>query len=440
MKKIIVTGILDTKGRELKYIADKIKEAGGNPIILEISVGGTVGWADIGLEEVLNREEKTLSDLEGLGRYERFPIIVEGAKKIVKEFLDKDDLAGIIAYGGSMGASMATQIMHTIPVGIPKMMLTTMASGDVRPYIRTTDICMFYPIAEVGLNIITRRVLTNAAYGINGMAYSPELEKSEEKDLIGCMMFGVTTPTVLRASGHIEEAGYDVLINHSTGAGGMSMEELIDDGFIKGMLDITTHEIVDEMLGGVLSAGPERLTAAGRAGIPQVVAPGGLDLINFGGEETVLQKYLDEVEDGVRNIYRHNPTVTCVAVLPEEAYEVGKHMAEKLNKAKGPTVLCIPMLGWGAEDIGGPDPGTMWIPSEEDPKISLRAIRFIDGIKEVIDLDKENLEVLITYNHLNNPDFADLLSKILKDMLDGKWEKGYIEDSEDIVTLANYEG
>lgn len=437
MKKIIVTGILDTKGEELKYMADIINEAGGHPIILELSVGKTVGWADIGLEEVLKREGKSLSDLDRLGRYERVPIIVEGAKKIVKEFLDNDDLAGIISYGGSMGASMATQIMHTIPVGIPKMMLTTMASGDVRSYVGTTDICMFYPIAEVGLNKITRRILTNAAYGINGMAYSPELDESEEKDLIGCMMFGVTTPCVLRCSSQFEELGYEVLINHSTGAGGMSLEELIDDGFFKGVLDITTHEIVDELLGGVLSAGPDRLTAAGRAGIPQVLAPGGLDLINFGGEETIPQKYIDESNAGIREIYRHNPTVTCVSVLPDEAYEVGKHMAEKLNLAKGPTVLCVPMKGWGSEDIGGPEPGTMWIPDKENPELSLRSIKFVEGIKDTIDMDKENLEVLVTYNHLNDKEFADLMTKILRDMLDGKWEKGYISDSADIASLCN---
>ena len=234
---------------------------------------------------------------------------------------------------------MATRIMQSLPLGIPKFMLTTMASGDVSPYVGTKDICMMYPIAEAGLNKVTRTILNNAASAVVGMATPPELEVSDERPLIGCMMFGVTTPCVLRASRHFEDRGYDVLINHAVGSGGRSLEELIRDGFLVGVLDITTHEIADYLLGGVLSAGPDRMTAAGEMGIPQVVAPGGLDLINFGPKETVPRRFLDETGQPGRGLYVHNPTVTCVGVSATEAYEIGKHMASKLNAAQGPTAI-----------------------------------------------------------------------------------------------------
>lgn len=282
VKEILVTGILDTKGEEIKFLADRVRAAGGNPTILELSVGHEVGWADISLSEVVARVGKKPEDIFALDRKGASDLVTEGAISLVNEMLAAEKVDGIIAYGGSMGASIATRIMQTLPIGFPKMMLTTMASGDVAPYVGTSDICMLYPIAEAGLNKVTRGILNNAAAAVVGMASAPVMEGIEEKPLIGCMMFGVTTPCVLRASSIMEKAGYDVIINHAVGSGGRSMEELIRDGYITGMLDITTHEIADEMLGGVLGAGPDRMTAAGDMGIPQVIAPGGLDLINFG--------------------------------------------------------------------------------------------------------------------------------------------------------------
>lgn len=431
---IIVAGILDTKGDEIRFIADRVRAAGGEPTVLEMSVGKEMGWADISVSEVVAKVGHTTDEIFALERAKASDIIVKGAIKLVSELLEQGKLDGIIATAGSMGTSMVTRVMQTLPIGMPKLMLSTMASGDVRPYVGTKDIGMLYPIAEVGLNVVTRKILNKAAGAIVGMATIPEPEAVEEKPLIGCMMFGVTTPCVLRASKYFEDRGkYDVMVNHAVGSGGRSMEELITDGYIVGMLDITTHEIVDLLFGGVLSAGPDRLTAAGRKGIPQVVSTGGLDIINFGPADTVPDKYKKDLDVPGRVIHVHNPTVTLVGTIMEEEYLIGKHLAGKLNQATGPTAMCVPLRGWGAYDTAGrnPDlgwaedsPAPCWVPDPEKPEWSLRAKRFIEALHEVINRDKPNLDILLVDRHLNEPEFADLMAELLDEMLAGTWKKG----------------
>lgn len=432
-KRIICAGILDTKGEEIKYIAGQVKAAGGEPIIMELSVGKEVGWADIGLAELLTPTGKTPEDLFRVDRHQAAAWVTDAAIKYVAGLYQAGRLDGMISYGGSMGAAISSAVMQSLPLGIPKLLLTTMASGDVRPYIGTKDMCLMYPIAEAGLNSLTKQILTNAAYCITGMANAPEISSEDSKPLVGCMMFGVTTPCVLRGSAFMESQGYDVIINHAIGTGGMSMEEMIGDGYVKGVLDITTHEIADELFGGVLSAGPHRLTAASKRGIPQVIAPGGLDLLNFGAPETVPEHYRKDVENHVRNLYEHNTSVTCVSVTPDEAYQIALDMAGKLNEAKGPSALCIPMRGWGACDVrtpdkalgwAGPAEGPSWISDPGKPEWSLRSKQYVAGIREKMDLSKPNLEVLIADYHMNEPEFSDLMSGILNDMLNGVWKKG----------------
>ena len=431
--KVVIAGILDTKGEEIKFIAQAVREAGGEPTVMELSVGKETGWADIGLSELLVPIGKKPADLYAVDRHKAAGWVTEAAILRAGEMLREGKLDGIIGFGGSMGASISSAVMQSLPIGVPKMLVTTMASGEVRPYVGTKDICMMYPIAEAGLNSLTKQILTNAAYGIVGMASAPKLPAAESKPLIGCMMFGVTTPCVLRASQSMEKLGYDVIINHAIGTGGMSMEQMIDDGFIKGVLDITTHELIDELLGGVLSAGPDRLTAAARKGVPQVVAPGGLDLINFGAKDTVPTHYMEQTHLPGRSLYEHNPTVTCVGVLPEEAREIARQIGEKLSVATGPVAVCVPMRGWGACDIrepnkelgwAGPSAGPSWIAYPERPEWSLRSRSFIAGLKETLDLSKPNIEVLVADMHMNEPEFADLMSGILQEMLDGRWKKG----------------
>jgi uncharacterized protein (UPF0261 family) len=287
-------------------------------------------------------------------------------------------------------------------------------------------------------------VLNNAASAIVGMTQAPSMEHIEEKPLIGCMMFGVTTPCVLRVSKFFEDKGYDVIVNHAVGSGGRSMEELIRDGLISGLMDITTHEIGDYLLGGVLSAGPDRLTAAAEKGIPQVIAPGGLDLINFGPKDTVPKEHMDKTDQPGKGLYIHNPTVTCVGVSPDEAAMIAEHMAEKINKATGPTVVCVPMRGWGACDLGkpdknlgwaGPGPGPVWVADPDKPEWSLRSRKFLDALKKHLDFDKPNLELMVVDKHLNEPEFADLMSEILEEMLEGTWKKGSHKELPYVLSL-----
>jgi uncharacterized protein (UPF0261 family) len=434
---ILVAGILDTKGKEIKYLAERVRACGGQATIMELSVGAEVGWADIPVSQLAARVGKTKEELFALERSKAADFIAEGGQLIANELLEQGQIQGMISFGGSMGTSIATRIMQSLPIGFPKAMLSTMASGDVRPYVGTKDIVMIYPIAEVGLNKVTTKVINNAAGAVVGMAKAAPLEAGVEKPLIGCMMFGVTTPCVLRASKYFEDRGYDVMINHAVGSGGRSMEELITDGFIVGMLDITTHEIGDYLLGGVLSAGPDRMTAAGEKGIPQVVSVGGLDIINFGAKETVPNKYYGEMDIPGRALYVHNPTVTCVGISMDEIYQIGLHMAEKLNRAKGPTALVVPLRGWGAVDLAkpdknlgwaGPDPGPAWISDPEKPEWSWRATTYVKTLRETIDRDKGNLDILLVDKHMNEPEVADIMAELLDEMLASKWHKGSHQD------------
>ncbi len=444
--RILVAGILDTKGDEIRFLADRVRAAGGDPTIMELTVGGEVGWADIPVSRLLERVGKTVPELAALDRGKAVDIVMEGGRQVALELFAEGRLDGMVAFGGSMGTSIASHIMRALPIGVPKLMLSTMTSGDARPYVGTKDIAMMYPIAEVGLNKVTRRVINNAAAAVVGMATAPALEATTEKPLVGCMMFGVTTPCVLRASKYIEDRGYDVMVNHAVGSGGRSMEELIADGYIVGMLDITTHEIGDELLGGVLSAGPDRLTAAGLKGIPQVVSVGGLDIINFGARETLPQKFVDELGLPGRAIYIHNPTVTAIGLTMDEAHTVGRAMGEKLSVATGPTVLCVPLRGWGAVDLAvadkalgwaGPDPGPVWVADPDHPQWSMRNEPFLRGLRETIDLGKPNLEVLLVDRHMNEPEFADLMAELLEEMLAGTWRKGSHHASPGIIPLTN---
>jgi uncharacterized protein (UPF0261 family) len=435
MPKIVVAGILDTKAKEILFIADRIRAMGGDPSILELSVGREVGWADISVSETLRKIGRDTEEIFTMERAKAADVIVEGAIHLISELLERGEMAGMIACGGSLGTSMATRIMQTLPIGIPKLMLSTMASGDVRPYVGTRDIAMLYPIAEAGLNAITRKVFNNAAAAIVGMASALSVPPTETKPLIGCMMFGATTPASLRASNYFEEKGYELMINHAVGSGGRAMEDLITEGHIVGMLDITTHEVVAQLLGGVLSAGPDRLTAAGRKGIPQVVSTGGLDMIVFGPRDTVPRELEEEEIQGVvgRVIHDHNPAISFVGLSLNEAYMIGQHMAYKMNSAEGPTVICIPLRGWGAYDVAapnlnlgwaGPGPGPIWVADPERPEWSLRARRFTEGLHSKIDFEKPNLDVVIVDRHMNEPEFADLMAQLLDDMLSGTWKKG----------------
>ncbi|TDC59463.1 UPF0261 family protein, partial [Actinomadura sp. GC306] len=258
----------------------------------------------------------------------------------------------VLAVGGSGGSSIAARAVRDLPIGLPKLIVSTMASGDVTPYVGAKDVTMMYSVADIaGVNRVTRLVLGNAAAAAAGMARAYEAARSapaaDERPVVAASMFGVTTPAVDAARVRLEELGYEVLVFHATGAGGRALEGLVESGLVEGVLDLTTTELADDLVGGVLSAGPERLTAAGRRGVPQVVAPGALDMVNFGPRETVPERFEGRV------LYVHNPTVTLMRTTPEEMAELGRRVAAKLAAATGPAALFVPLGGVSALDAPG---------------------------------------------------------------------------------------
>jgi uncharacterized protein (UPF0261 family) len=285
----------------------------------------------------------------------------EGAARVVADLHATGRLDGVIALGGSGGASLAAAALQRLPIGVPKLIVSTMAAGDTRPYVGESDIAMLYPVVDIaGINRLSARVLGNAAAAIAGMAAhaagaAPADSATEtDRPLIGATMFGVTTPCVTAARERLEALGYEVLVFHATGTGGRAMERLVRSGFLQGVLDVTTTELADELVGGVLSAGPDRLTAAGETGTPQVVSLGALDMVNFGPRDTVPAHFRG------RTLYEHNASVTLLRTSVDECAELGRILAGKLNAATGPTVLFIPRGGVSMIDVpGGPfhDPG-----------------------------------------------------------------------------------
>jgi uncharacterized protein (UPF0261 family) len=290
--------------------------------------------------------------------------------------------------------------MRALPIGVPKLMVSTLASGDTRPYVGAVDVSMMYSVVDIaGINRISERILTNAAAAIAGMAraYAGFQLSPGVKLLVGATMFGVTTPCVTEARKYLEERGYEVLVFHATGTGGRSMEVLVNGGFLAGVLDVTTTELADELVGGVLSAGPDRLEAAGNHGLPQVVSLGALDMVNFGPMDTVPEKFKN------RKLYKHNPTVTLMRTTPEECAELGRIIARKLNKAKGPVALFIPLRGVSMIATQG---GAFYDPAAD------RAL--IDNLKAEL---QSHVEVHELDVDINDPRFARAMASRLDEFV-----------------------
>jgi uncharacterized protein (UPF0261 family) len=332
MPTVVLLGTLDTKGAEYAFLRDRLREHDVDVLLVDAGVGEPTVEPDIGRDELT-------PNVEYGDRGVAVAAMAEGAERVVAQLHADGRLDGILALGGSGGSSIATRAMRALPVGVPKLMVSTVASGDTRPYVGAVDVTMMYSVVDIaGMNRVSARIMANAAGAIAGMvgASVPQLA---EKPLIGASMFGVTTPCVTRARERLEELGYEVLVFHATGAGGQSMEALARGGFLAGLLDVTTTELADELVGGVLSAGPDRLEAAGAVGLPQVVSLGALDMVNFGPRDTVPAKF-----EG-RNLYVHNPTITLMRTTPEECAELGRQIGRKLSAAKGSTVLFVPLRG-----------------------------------------------------------------------------------------------
>lgn len=361
-KTACLVGTLDTKGLEFEFLIERIEASGVSTYVINTGILGEPHFEpNVSAEQVAEAGGTSLTALRNEGdRGNSVAVMANGAARIVERLNDDGVIGGIISLGGSAGTTIGTTAMRALPVGVPKLMVSTLASGDTSPYVDTKDITMMYSVVDIaGVNSLSRQILTNAAGAIAGMI-SAEVPAADDKPLIAATMFGVTTPCVTKAREILEAAGYEVLVFHATGSGGRAMEDLVKGGFIVGVLDVTTTELADELVGGVLSAGPERLEAAGNEGIPQVVAPGALDMVNFGPPDTVPEKFK------ARTFYQHNPTVTLMRTTVDENAELGKIVAQKLSRAKGPTTVIIPEQGVSAIDAAGqpfdsPEARSAWI-------------------------------------------------------------------------------
>ena len=320
-------------------------------------------------------------------------------KKNCIELYKQGKFHGIISFGGTGGTSLVTPAMRALPIGVPKVMVSTVASGNTAPYVGASDIVMMPSIVDVaGINSISTKIFTNAVFAIAGMVKFENTKVVDKKPLIAATMFGVTTPCVTAATKYLEKRGYEVLIFHATGIGGQSMEALIAGGFIEGVLDLTTTEWADEIIGGVLNAGPYRLEAASKNHIPQVVSVGALDMCNFGTYDTVPKKFER------RNLYKHNPTVTLMRTNVEENEAIGKKLVEKLNMAKDKTTLMLPLKGISGIDVEGqPFYGV------EEDKMLFDTLR--NGV------NKNSVEVIEMNCAINDVEFAEAAAQKLIDLM-----------------------
>lgn len=349
MKTVAVLGTFDTKGKELKFIKECIEEHGLKTLCINTGVFEPVVEPDISSAEVAAAVGADINAIvEKRDRATATEVLAKGTEKLIPQLYAEGKFDGIISIGGSGGTSLATPAMRQLPLGVPKVMVSTMASGDVSPYVGTSDIVMIPSVVDAeGLNDISKVIFSNAANAVVGMVQNRKEIESDGKPLLAATMFGVTTPCVKAAEDYLHEQGYDVLVFHATGTGGKCMEALINQGFIKGVLDLTTTEWCDEVVGGVLNAGPDRLTAAGKNGIPQVVSVGALDMVNFGPMDTVPAQFKD------RNLYKHNPTVTLMRTTAEELKSIGHEIATRLADATGKTTLMLPLKGVSMIDVEG---------------------------------------------------------------------------------------
>lgn len=401
---VLLIGTLDTKGTEIGYVRDLLIAAGVQTLVMDAGALGTPSFdADISREQVFAAAGSSLAEVRRVGdRGKAVSLAADGAARLAIKLLAEGKIDGVAGLGGSAGTTIGTAAMRALPYGIPKLMVSTLASGQVQHYVGVRDIMMMHSVVDLcGLNRFSRQVLAGAANAMIGMVKlkaEPQSSTHEpDKPLIAATMFGVTTPCVENARMQMEASGYEVLVFHAVGTGGRTMEAMIGDGLIAGVLDITTTELADELVGGILSAGKARLTAAAMRGVPQVISLGALDMVNFGPADTVPAKFKD------RRFYQHNANVTLMRTTPEENDALGKEIAEKACASRGPAAILIPLKGVSAIDKEG---GPFWWP--EADRALFQSIRNWSGpTVKLIEVDA----------HINDLVFAQTAARTLLEMM-----------------------
>lgn len=383
---IAIVGCLDTKGEEAAFLREVIENTGNRAWVIDTGVLEPPAFEpDTSREAVAEAGGASLVELlEKKDRGFAMTVMSAGAAAITAELFASSQIDGIIAAGGSANTTIGASAMQALPVGFPKLLVSTLACGDVSAWVGTRDITMMYSVVDIaGINRISAVILRNAANAVVAMAAGKKEEPADTRPLVAASMFGVTTPCVTEARRVLEEAGFEVIVFHATGAGGRTMEALISDGLFAGVLDITTTELADERVGGILSAGPGRLTAAGLNGTPQLVSTGATDMVNFGGTRPA------EFEG--RLFYKHNPTVTLMRTSADECRELGREIAGKVSGAKGPAAIMLPLSGVSAIDREGE--------AFDDP-----AAR--EALFDAIRHHPAEVEVNELPLHINDPEFA----------------------------------
>ncbi|MBL9144743.1 MAG: Tm-1-like ATP-binding domain-containing protein [Verrucomicrobiaceae bacterium] len=399
MSTIAVLGTLDTKGLEHAYVAELIRQRGHQTLIIDMGTGAppqitpdiprevVAATGGVDLAGIVARQDRgeAVAAMAGAGAVLLSKLVAEGR------------IHGVISLGGGGGTAIGTAAMRALPVGFPKLMVSTLAAGNVAPYVGTKDIVMFPSIVDVsGMNRLSRVLLARAAGAICGMVET-SVPEAQDKPLIAASMFGNTTTCVNAAKQILENAGYEVLVFHATGTGGKIMESLVESGIISGVLDITTTEWADELVGGILGAGPTRLDAAGKAGVPAIVTPGCLDMVNFGERATVPVRFAG------RTFYQHNPQVTLMRTSPEECAELGRILAEKVNAYRGPVEVLLPLNAISIISA----PGQPFYDPQADKAL-------FDSIKQHL---KPEVPVIEMDCEINAPEFSAACANALLQML-----------------------
>jgi uncharacterized protein (UPF0261 family) len=403
MPTVLLIGTLDTKGDELAFLRERLRDAGVGVLLADVgTLEPATVEADFTREQVGAEAGVDVEALRAAGdRGAAIAGMADAAAALARRLYDEGRIHGVLSAGGSGNTAIATAAMQALPVGVPKLMVSTMAAGDTSDYVGGVDVTMMASVTDVaGINSISARILANAAGAMAGMVNAPAPRVEDGRPLVAATMFGVTTPCVTRAREELERRGYEVLVFHATGTGGKAMEALVEGGLLSGVLDVTTTELCDDLVGGVLSAGPTRLEAAGRAGVPQVVSLGALDMVNFGARDSVPPKFED------RNLYVHNPSVTLMRTTPQECAELGRRIAKKLAAATGPTSLFVPLGGVSMIDAEGQP--------FHDPEADAA---LFDALREGFEGSSVEL-VELEYN-VNDEEFADAMVDKLDAYLGG---------------------
>lgn len=454
---IVLAGMLDTKGEEYRWMAKLVRYYGAVPLTLDLSLGAEAPWADIPLSHVLEITGKKPEDVFALSRAEAVEIVSEAGRKMIHILHEEGKVDGIIAWTGSIGATVSSAVMRELPVEVPKMLLSTSASGDVRRWLGLSNILIGSPISEKGENLVTAKTVGTAVAGIVAMAAAQKRNPppiGKENPLAGISLYGVTTATAIRCADFLKLRGWDSLFFHQTGLGAV-MEDLIRQGDIKAVFDLTPAELVSNYFHS-RNRNPDdwkgkRFTAAFETGIPAVISTGAMENSPYGSWEMLPEKIKSEFADGIRVSYKnsgkpyfHSPQTLIIPTTLEENRYFARQMVREINKSKGPVMLLVPMQGWSAYDQnenhasrengwaeGGNAP--MWIGDRERPDWSKRAVDFWEIAETELDFENKNVDALKLDMHFLDPEFSEIACRIMGDMLDGIWKPGKYREEEKVL-------